>query len=303
MYHFNLLTEQNIHTIHSRPRNCHALNYSVLHEIELASTFQGFTIIYVAKGTEHHTLNGRTYAVGEGQYLLGNPHCISRAQLKSRQAVHGLCIGILPEIFEEVLSSLLLPLEMQGDIGLTAMLQSGDFLEHYSSSGTQGMGHFLNTFCQRIRNNALGLPDLNDMFFYRLAELYVSDYEKVVDRIRSVQAVKTSVRKDILRLLARSKALMDDCWAEPLSVQDIARAGNMSKYHFSRLFQSAYGMPPHRYLWQKRLEYGRAMLQRGGQSALDISLQCGFADLASFSKAYKQHFGEPPSRTLKISTI
>lgn len=303
MYSFNLLTEQNIHTVHSRPENCHALNYSILHEVELASTFQGFTIVYVSEGTEFHTLNRRTYEVREGQYLLGNPYCISTAYLKSTQAVHGLCIGILPEIFEEVLSSLLLPLEMQGAISLTEMLHCGDFLEHYSYAETQGLGHFLNTFCQQIRNDALHLPNLNDMFFYRLVELYVADYKEIVKRIQSVHAVKTYVRKDILRLLARSKAFMDDRWSEPLSVQDIARAGNMSKYHFSRLFQSAYGVPPHRYLWQKRLEYGHAMLRVGSRSALDVALQCGFADLASFSKAYKQFYGEPPSRTMKISTI
>lgn len=303
MYYFNLLTERNLSLLHSRPKNYHALNYSIMKDVEMNSTFKGFSIAYVFEGIEHHTLNGRYYPVGPGQYLLSNPYCSGHVYLKSRQAVHGLCIDVLPELFEDVLSSLLLPLESQERISLTDMLHNGDFVEHYATSGKDGLGPLLHRFGHQFRENPANAPLLNEAFFYQLIELYVAEYKEIVKRIQSVQAVKASVRKDILRLLARSKALMDDCWSEPLSVQDMARAGNMSKYHFSRLFQSAYGVPPHRYLWQKRLEYGRAMLQRGGQSAMDISMQCGFADLASFSKAYKQHYGEPPSRTLKISTI
>lgn len=303
MYYFNLLTEHNLSLLHSRPKNYHTLNYSILKDAELKSTFQGFSVVYVCQGMEHYTLNGRSYDVGQGQYLLSNPHCSGRVHLKSRQEVHGLCIDVMPELFQEVLSSLLMPLEIQGVVSLSDMLHSGDFLEHYSTSGMQGLGKFLNRFSSQICHHTGFLPALDETFFYQLAEFYVADYKEIVKRIQSVHAVKASVRKDILRLLARSKAFMDDRWSEPLSVQDIARAGNMSKYHFSRLFQSAYGVPPHRYLWQKRLEYGRAMLRIGGRSALDVALQCGFADLASFSKAYKQYYGEPPSRTLKISTI
>lgn len=303
MYWFNLLNEHNLSLLHSRPKNYHALNYSILKDAQLSSTFQGFSIVYVCEGVEHHTLNGRSYDVAPGQYLLSNPYCSGHVYLKSRQAVHGLCIDVLPGMFQEVLSSLLMPMEPEATISLHDMLHSGDFLEHYATTETRGLGAFLHHFTNQFRHHPEVLPALDESFFYHLTELYVADYKEIVKRIQSVHAVKTYVRKDILRLLARSKALMDDRWSEPLSVQDIARAGNMSKYHFSRLFQSAYGVPPHRYLWQKRLEYGRAMLRIGGRSALDIALQCGFADLASFSKAYKQYYGEPPSKILKISTI
>src|SRR5690349_1413841 len=56
------------------------------------------------------------------------------------------------------------------------------------------------------------------------------------------------------RHLLRAKDLADARYAEPLDVEDLARAAGLSKAHFSREFRRAFGDSPHAYLLTRRLE-------------------------------------------------
>jgi AraC-like DNA-binding protein len=279
------------------------MNYSILKDVDLTATFQGFVIMYVLEGVEQHTMNGRSYTLKPQQYLLGNMHSTGRACLKSKQEVHGLCVNIRPEIFAEVLSAWLYPCEPERPVDLSGMLYCGDFFEHFHSGEQTALGCFMAETGRHIRQQAFDFSQLNEAFFYRLAELYIGDYEQVVKKIRSIQASKLYTRKNMLRLVSQGKAYMDDCFANQVYVNDIARASHLSKYHFSRLFQAVYGVSPHRYLWEKRLQVANEMLHAGNRPVHDVAIRCGFADLASFSKAYKKRFGAAPSTALKISTF
>lgn len=281
----------------------HAINYSVLKQAESASTFRGFSISYVAEGTEYYTINGREYTVGAGEYLLTNPYCLGTGHIQSQSPVYGVCIDLLPEIIAEVLAARLYPDDPNPEINLERLLYQGDFFEWHSRDGNSGLGRFLAQFCTSIRINPKELPGLGPAFFYRVAEGYIGDYEQIKRRIGSIPAVKLSTRKTMLRLVQQGKDFMDAHFADAIQMADVARAATLSRYHFFRLFHAAFGVTPHQYLWQKRLRHGKYLLQSGHHSVFEVALHCGFADLASFSKAYKKQFGVSPSEVLKISTI
>lgn len=295
-YAFNLLTNQTLDLLQAGPKTRHVLNYSIFRQVELLSNFTGFSIIFVSEGREHHTVNGRYYQVGTNEYLLGNPYCNGHAVVDSKQDVHGLCIDLLPETVAEVLSGMLYPGDPDRTTDLSGMLHSGDFFEYHNRSAESGLSRFLGAFCRNVRPQAPMMPELDSAFFYRLVELYIADYEQIAKRIRSIPAVKTSTRKEILRQVTRGKTFLDDCLADAICVEDAARASHMSRYHFFRLFRAAFGISPHQYLCQKRLEKSRELLLSGKAPVFDVALRCGFADLPAFSKAFKRRFGVCPSR-------
>jgi len=66
---------------------------------------------------------------------------------------------------------------------------------------------------------------------------------------------------------------------------------------FKRDFQKTFGMPPHAWLMQQRLQKAHEMLQTKGLSALDVFEEVGFKDYTHFSFAFKKAFGYPPSAT------
>lgn len=66
---------------------------------------------------------------------------------------------------------------------------------------------------------------------------------------------------------------------------------------FKRDFQKTFGMPPHAWLMQQRLQKAHEMMQTKGLSAMDVFEEVGFKDYTHFSFAFKKAFGYPPSAT------
>ncbi len=84
------------------------------------------------------------------------------------------------------------------------------------------------------------------------------------------------------------------CYAEPLSVDDLASTAGMSRYHFSRAFRAALGESPYRYLVRVRVERAAELLHRG-RSVSEAALDVGFNDLGRFARTFRERFGHPPS--------
>lgn len=90
-------------------------------------------------------------------------------------------------------------------------------------------------------------------------------------------------------------AFLEQRYAEPLRVDDLARTACTSRFHFSRLFREAVGKSPYRYLQDTRLERARELLHSGRMGVTEAALSVGFNDLGRFSRAFRQAFGCAPS--------
>lgn len=66
--------------------------------------------------------------------------------------------------------------------------------------------------------------------------------------------------------------------ATDLSLSRLADEVGLSVYHFARLFKATFGVTPHRYIQDRRLEAAVKALQSDRRSAIaDVALACGFA--------------------------
>lgn len=81
--------------------------------------------------------------------------------------------------------------------------------------------------------------------------------------------------------------------SSPLSLEEIAGALYVSKYHLSHAFSREVGVSLYRYIMLRRLLLARQLLLTG-QSAGQVSLNCGFSDYASFYRAFKAEYGISP---------
>lgn len=97
------------------------------------------------------------------------------------------------------------------------------------------------------------------------------------------------------RHLLRAKDLADARYAEPLDVDDLARAAGLSRAHFSREFRRAFGESPHAYLLTRRLERAAAMLRMTDRSVPDICFSVGLRSLGSFTTSFTRTFGLSPT--------
>ena len=97
------------------------------------------------------------------------------------------------------------------------------------------------------------------------------------------------------RHLLRAKDLADARYAEPLRVDDLARAAGLSRAHFSREFRRAFGESPHAYLLTRRLERAAALLRTTDSSVTEICLAVGLRGLGSFTTSFKRAYGQTPT--------
>lgn len=88
---------------------------------------------------------------------------------------------------------------------------------------------------------------------------------------------------------------MDREYAEPLTVDELARTALMSPGHFQRSFRKAYGETPYAYLMTRRVERAKALLRRGDLSVTEVCLAVGCSSLGSFSSRFTELVGETPS--------
>src|SRR5215207_3623908 len=97
------------------------------------------------------------------------------------------------------------------------------------------------------------------------------------------------------RHLLRAKDLADARYAEPLGVDDMARAAGLSRAHFSRAFRQVFGVSPHAYLLTRRLERAAALLRTTDRSVADVCLSVGLQSIGSFTSSFTRTYGISPT--------
>jgi AraC-like DNA-binding protein len=97
------------------------------------------------------------------------------------------------------------------------------------------------------------------------------------------------------RHLLRARDLADGRYAEPLGVDDLARAAGLSRAHFSREFRRTFGESPHSYLLTRRLERAAALLRTTDRSVAEICFAVGLRSVGSFTTSFTRTYGLSPT--------
>lgn len=96
------------------------------------------------------------------------------------------------------------------------------------------------------------------------------------------------------RRLLRARDRIEDGYAEPLALAELARTAGLSRFHFLRLFQRVFGATPHEYLTRVRMERAQALLARSA-SVTEACLAVGYLSLGSFSARFSREVGCSPA--------
>ncbi len=110
----------------------------------------------------------------------------------------------------------------------------------------------------------------------------------------AAEAVATFKEKDLPPAVVRAQQIIARRWAEPLGVEELARAAGASSHHLIRLFRLHLGETPARYLWRTRTERGAQLLGETGLSISEIATRAGFQNPFHFSRLIKQRYGIAP---------
>jgi AraC family transcriptional regulator len=83
--------------------------------------------------------------------------------------------------------------------------------------------------------------------------------------------------------------------AEEFPLAALAGVVQLSTYHFARAFKRSFGIPPHRYHTNRRIERARALLTDPRTSVAEIALQVGFSGASAFAATFRRTTGQTPT--------
>lgn len=81
----------------------------------------------------------------------------------------------------------------------------------------------------------------------------------------------------------------------PVSIEELAHKTNLSVSSFKREFKKLYDNSPASYLKTKRLERAAELLLISGERISNIAFECGFNDLANFTKSFHDKYNTSPT--------
>jgi AraC-like DNA-binding protein len=102
------------------------------------------------------------------------------------------------------------------------------------------------------------------------------------------------VDRFLFHALRAARERIDRDYAQPLTLDELAREAALSRFHFVRTFRNVFGVAPGRYLTRVRVERAKALLVDGG-SVTDVCFAVGFRSVGSFSARFRREVGRPPS--------
>jgi AraC-like DNA-binding protein len=100
---------------------------------------------------------------------------------------------------------------------------------------------------------------------------------------------------DASRQLTRAAEFIAENCTRSLKLDDVCKAAELSASHLIRAFKQRYGMTPHAYLINRRIQYSRAQLRRG-RLIVDVALDAGFADQAHLQRTFKRLVAATPGQ-------
>jgi AraC family transcriptional regulator len=75
----------------------------------------------------------------------------------------------------------------------------------------------------------------------------------------------------------------------------LAQLVRLSPYYFCRAFKQSFGVSPHRYHNNQRIELAKTLLAKPDSSVTEVGLAVGFSETSSFTAAFRKTTGLTPT--------
>ena len=123
-----------------------------------------------------------------------------------------------------------------------------------------------------------------------VGNLILSRFEFELERSRSLARTQA-----IPLQLGLATDFINLNYAKPLSLEDVAKAADVSVSHLHMLFRAHLRESPHQYLIQKRLRIAGHTLATGNLSIKAVASEVGYPNAENFCRAFRKFFGRSAS--------
>lgn len=90
---------------------------------------------------------------------------------------------------------------------------------------------------------------------------------------------------------------------QDLGLAELAAVADLSTHHFGQAFKVSMGMPPHRYLIERRIHRAKELLIGGDRSIAEISASVGFSSQSHMTLNFRKLVETTPARYRRTMTM
>ncbi|MFY1698182.1 AraC family transcriptional regulator [Solwaraspora sp. WMMA2101] len=235
-------------------------------------------VCFVARGAKRSTAGGRSWLVGRGAMFLSSvelPVTAVFEQVPYRSAVLRLDIGLLADLL----------LELDGPPPAAG---SPDPVALTSATMPPRVVEAVTRWARLLDDPVDIRPLAARMEGELLYRLLGSPIGPALRQLTVAESRLSQVRA--------AAGLIRSRYAEPLTVEEVAAAANMSVATLHRHFRAVTGMSPMRFQKSLRLQQARRLMVTGAGTAAAVARAVGYVSATQFNREYRRVYGVPPGR-------
>ncbi len=244
-----------------------------------------FWILYLQKGSGSYTINGKTFRINGNQAFVAFPYCKISYSADVGSIWDLRWVSFSDETVENFLFSLGVT-ENSPVLTILRPKEAENILEKLFQSLSPSYRDFPEKECK-----AIGLAY---KFLGLLAESRTRAPASPVSPASSFSPVMPA-KKIVNRAVLDAIFYISQNFDRTIGVADVAAAAGLERSYFSRLFKKETGIACEKWLNDFRMEKAAKLLKSGRLNVAETARSSGFSDQFYFSRAFKKHFGVPPS--------
>lgn len=238
--------------------------------------------MYVLKGEFQYQIDGERISIPTNYSLFHN--CISSGKRIENSEMGGDCQLVIVTFYPDILKKIYdreLPLLLQKPANVISnksnQIISNDFLIHKYVEGL--LFYF-------------GNPSLvnQDILILKLKEIVL-----LLAQSQNAEEIRLILSQLFSPTTYSFKQIIEANLFSQLSIEQLAELNNLSVSSFKREFSKLYNDSPANYIKNKKLEKSAELLRVSDQRITNIAFECGFNDLATFTRSFNEKYHMTPS--------
>lgn len=235
-----------------------------------------YTIWSMTRGNAYITIGEKKYIASKGDIVLFAPGVSHTAYSDD---------GGCEFMFQQF------SLEQGNDINILRELNISGII------GSEHLGNECLEYGNKMKSRGIVLYELS-IDIYAEFLMYISKILRCIQNGKYIPFFENASSSPYSKLW-KAMSYIGEHFMENFSIKEVAESAGFSEKYFISSFRQKVGISPKQYLIQCRMRYASHMLVHSEEKIQDIAFYMGYADVYSFSKAFKKFYDETPSEFRK----
>lgn len=253
-----------------------------------------FTLFTNIRGKSEVTLDGKKLALNEDTFCLANRGQNYDLVIPEHQSTETFNIHFGDQLYQEVVQTI--------QKSTNQLLETPDLTgspDNLIQIASRWTDESLHQKLRKIRAFYAQEPTLDqiDAEYEVLSTFLASLLNNEIDHQiawTKMEAQKKATRHELIRRIGLAVNFIHDAYTNEIDLDEMCRTAGLSKFHFLRVFKEVYGCSPRQYLIKIRLDKAQRLLVQEDMTISQIAWQLGYCEPASFTRAFRRHFGYSP---------